>query len=108
MTMIHPVPPYLSKIAEYAVDNMTKNGFEMSDCIYTSVKINVYERQVVFRQRVTKKKEKHEIDCWEIFPLAKAILDDPFRQFTKLKVVVSFKDGKISRTDYSIYKDNDE
>lgn len=106
--MIHHVPPYLSKIAEYAVDNMTKNGFEMSDCIYTSVKINVYKRQVVFRQRVTKKKEKHEIDCWEIFPLAKAILDDPFRQFTKLKVVVSFKDGKISRTDYSIYKDNDE
>ena len=54
MTRIHPLPPYLNLIAEYAVNNMAKNGFDPSDCLSTSVKIKIFDRQVIFSHRVTK------------------------------------------------------
>lgn len=106
MTRIHTLPPYLNLIAEYAVNNMEKNGFKPSDCLSTSVKVKIFERQVIFNQRVTKAKEKSDIDCWDIFHLSKMMLDDPLRPFTKLKVTVSFQKGKISTIDYRIYQEN--
>lgn len=108
MTRIHPLPPYLNLIADYAVENMAKNGFELSDCLSTSVKIKIFERQVIFTQRVTKIKEKFDIDCWDIFHLSKMILDDPIRPFSKLKVTVSFQKGEISTIDYRIYQEDNK
>ncbi|MBR5398910.1 MAG: hypothetical protein IK103_03855 [Bacteroidales bacterium] len=87
---------------------MERNGFSPSDCLSTSLKIRILERQVIFTQRVTKPKEKSDIDCWDIFSLSKAILDDPLRKFSKLKVTVSFQKGKISTVDYRIYQENQE
>ena len=104
MTRIHPLPPYLNHIAEYAVENMAKNGLDLSDCLYTSLKINILERQVIFSQRVKKIGETIRIDCWDIFQLSKTILDDPLREFDKLTVIVWFKNGKVNFTDYKIYE----
>ena len=108
MTRIHPLPPYLNRIAEYAVDNMIKNGYNPSECLSTSVKIKIFEQQVIFSQRVTKIKEKADIDCWDIFPLSKLMLDDPMRPFSRLKVTVSFQKGKISTIDYRIYQEDNK
>ena len=103
MTRIHPLPPYLNLIADYAVENMAKNGFELSDCLSTSVVIKVFERQVIFSQRVTKIKEIFDIDCWNIFHLSKTILDDENRSYAKIRITLEIKDGKLKSTTVKLY-----
>ena len=108
MKAIPPLPPYLNQVAEYAVTNMQKNGFKFSDCIYTSVSVRFYDRQVVFKQKVTKRGQKFMIDCWDIFSLSQTMLEDPLRDFSKFKVTVNFKHGEIGSVDYRIYLGKEE
>ena len=97
------IPPYLGKIAEYALINLEKNGFSPENCRATSIRASIAERQVVFTQSVLAGNERHLLDCWGIFDLSRLLLEDPFRRFSKLKITVIFKGGKTKEINYRIY-----
>ncbi|MCI1721132.1 MAG: hypothetical protein LKM37_09065 [Bacteroidales bacterium] len=83
-------PSYLNDIINYAVNNCNKNADDGTNSVAKiEFKITVAEDSPLFEEKIvfTDGSEKL-LDCWEIFDLAKTIMDDKERTWKEMTVII--------------------
>ena len=97
------IPAYIGHLSEYAVSNLRKNGFKTEGEISTTLKVSLAPREAIFEQSLTDTQGRHLLDCRDIFHLAKAILDDENRNFSRIRITLEIVDGKLKNTTVKLF-----
>lgn len=102
MENVNILPPYAGLLAEYAIKNMHRKGYDISDTANTTLTVVVTDNEPIFLQKLRINGEQVMLDCWGIFELASMIQQDTYRKFRTFKVKIEFTEGEIYRMSYHV------